>query len=309
MVDQSGFTAYITKQLRPFDMGVLTLGTTNLTLPPGLPEVVAEPNACPAGCTRQLVQPLNVYGSFLHMHFKGKRISTRLVRDGQELPAVGFKNYYDYNSQGLTGAPVGSRTIKPGDTLYTTCTYDTTSVSEVTHFGLPSTSEMSFNFLMYWPKMSNIDTCMTLDFKNDKQAPIAICANDGQVNNSLSLTEDIDRGQMVVSHLDDKKYKQYVSACGLSSIRQPIATVLAASPPPTSKPGATPPTNNAAPPTPAAEAPSAPNTGAALSAVVAVTISLSLLGAALWHRYGRPAEQQYALVEAERAQMPSSSDV
>lgn len=42
--DASGFKLSITPQLRPYDLGVMTLGQTRLELPPGQSDVKAVPS-------------------------------------------------------------------------------------------------------------------------------------------------------------------------------------------------------------------------------------------------------------------------
>ncbi len=58
--DSSGFSINYTSALRPHDMGVLTLGTTNLNIPPGLANFTAPPSTCSSACTRRITRPLNL---------------------------------------------------------------------------------------------------------------------------------------------------------------------------------------------------------------------------------------------------------
>ena len=47
--------------------GVLTLGSLDVTLPPGQAAVSTTPNVCPSTCTQRFPGPLNVFHTFLHM--------------------------------------------------------------------------------------------------------------------------------------------------------------------------------------------------------------------------------------------------
>lgn len=88
--DNSGFQLTYTDQLRPHDMGIMTLTQMDLVLPPGQPAVVAPASVCPAACTAKLGSTnLTMMYSFLHMHQAGKNITTQHFRNGVELPPLG----------------------------------------------------------------------------------------------------------------------------------------------------------------------------------------------------------------------------
>jgi hypothetical protein len=50
--DSSGLRLVYTPRLRPHDMGVLTLGTVNFTVPPGQKDFPIAPNVAPGACVR-----------------------------------------------------------------------------------------------------------------------------------------------------------------------------------------------------------------------------------------------------------------
>ena len=83
------------------------------------------------------------------MHLLGDQMSTKLIRDGVELeplsPAV---RYFDEGFQSIQFYEPG-RTLKPGDTLLTTCKYKATSGirSSLTVAGQGTLDEMCQDFL------------------------------------------------------------------------------------------------------------------------------------------------------------------
>ncbi|KAL6747241.1 PHM/PNGase F domain-containing protein [Haematococcus lacustris] len=171
-VDSSGITVHYTQQLRPFDMGVLTLGSYDINVPPGQSNFSVPANACPSACTSRLTHSLTLTYNFLHMHQTGSAIITRHVRNGSAIQPLGYKNWYDFDAQGASQVLPESRTLMPGDTLVTTCTYNTEGRTNVTRFGLSSQDEMCYNFLNYYPAAAHASECIQ---DNDVPA-LATCA-------------------------------------------------------------------------------------------------------------------------------------
>jgi hypothetical protein len=89
-------------------------------------------------------EAMTVYGSFPHMHLYGKSIKTEIVSPTNKcminIPAYDFhfQLSYFYND------PVQ---IRAGDSLRTTCVYDTTSTAAPVQPGFNSNEEMCLNFL------------------------------------------------------------------------------------------------------------------------------------------------------------------
>jgi dopamine beta-monooxygenase len=96
VLDNSGFRVSITRKLRPYDMGILTLGSQSFTVPPGQAYYTIAPNACPAKCTSRFAGPLTVSANGFHMHMTGRAAVTRLFRDGKELQPIGFRRHFDF---------------------------------------------------------------------------------------------------------------------------------------------------------------------------------------------------------------------
>ncbi|KAI8609197.1 PHM/PNGase F domain-containing protein [Chytriomyces sp. MP71] len=167
VVDSSGLRLYYSAQLREHDVGVLTVGTTEISVPGNFNGLTGTGDSlCSADCTAQFPSNLTVLGNFFHMHSLGYNMSSRLVRGGKEIVPLGVRKYYSYDFQGLTPALPGT-VIMPGDQIVTQCTYGPTDASHgnlrpyYTLFGPATTDEMCFNFIAYYPAMTNVDYCMT----------------------------------------------------------------------------------------------------------------------------------------------------
>ncbi|GLC36508.1 hypothetical protein PLESTM_000454600 [Pleodorina starrii] len=175
-VDDSGFTLLYTPKLRQYDAAVLTVGQRAITIPPGAPDFRLQPNVCPSTCTSRLRAPLRLLYSGLHMHTLGRSIVTQHIRNGTELPPVGSKQFYDYNFQSVNPVPLDSSLLLPGDVLVTTCSYDSTSRTNVTKFGEGTADEMCFNFITYYPRDPGFTACMSLDTMA-ADPRVAFCGN------------------------------------------------------------------------------------------------------------------------------------
>ena len=169
LVDRSGVLMNITSTAREYSAGFFITGIST-----GQIEVPPEKNAYGlAGVRQQIPSSLNgkiVFSSVLHMHLIGKRIWTRLWRDGEVLidpdtgtDALGHKDAYDYNFQSFDTRSV---TFQSGDELQTTCIYENT-VQRGIDFGNPRAAaglsvsggestqeEMCLSFVAYYPATS-----------------------------------------------------------------------------------------------------------------------------------------------------------
>ncbi len=97
-----------------------------------------------------LTEPINVFAAFLHAHELGRAITTEVVRDGNVVDSM-VEDPFDFNAQRFIATDV---TVQPGDTLRTTCSYDSTGVQGNTSGGVASDEEMCINFLMHYPKVN-----------------------------------------------------------------------------------------------------------------------------------------------------------
>eukprot|EP01097_Dermamoeba_algensis_P010146 TRINITY_DN7393_c0_g1_i1.p1 TRINITY_DN7393_c0_g1~~TRINITY_DN7393_c0_g1_i1.p1 ORF type:complete len:322 (+),score=62.65 TRINITY_DN7393_c0_g1_i1:480-1445(+) len=160
VVDSSGFKIYYTETLRKYDLGVMTLGSLSINIPPQKTsvELVAD---CPSSCTEGIPSTgLKVVGSGLHMHQLGRSIYTQIIRKGTELPDLGRIPHFDFNYQNIySPADASFDNIMPGDRLITHCEWSSLTSSKTVKFGEGTTDEMCFNFIFYYPKI-NFDTCI-----------------------------------------------------------------------------------------------------------------------------------------------------
>ncbi|KAJ3272255.1 hypothetical protein HDV01_005794 [Terramyces sp. JEL0728] len=161
----SGFKLKITKKLRDLDVGVFTLGVpqTYMFLPPG--QLASVEGECGSKCTMKEGIPdsgLNVLSSQLHMHRRGKAMSTKHIRDGVELAPLPSMEYFDFNFQSYNFVPKTQEKIMPGDRLVTKCTYDTRKDTEMVVGGWSSEQEMCYAFVEYYPAMPNYSSCLQI---------------------------------------------------------------------------------------------------------------------------------------------------
>jgi hypothetical protein len=98
-VDRTSLRLYTTTQLRPNDMGTLTLGRDEFQIPNGTTTFSLPPSICAAGCTSQMKGPVNIVYTVLHMHGLGKAMITQHFRGAQELRPIARRDYFDYNWQ------------------------------------------------------------------------------------------------------------------------------------------------------------------------------------------------------------------
>ncbi|KAJ3081408.1 hypothetical protein HK102_002360 [Quaeritorhiza haematococci] len=169
IIDGSGFKLEYTPTLRQHDVGVLAVGQMNLNIPPGQPRFSATPNLCPSTCTKNIPHPLNIIDQVFHMHTLGRSIRTQHIRDGKELPTIA-RSYYDFNYQSSSPPHPRNKQILPGDSLITTCTFDSTSRNTTTKWGESTEEEMCVNFITYYPAV-RMTGCMSMT-----PAPLAMCS-------------------------------------------------------------------------------------------------------------------------------------
>jgi len=151
VIDQSGVRVYYTPNLRQHDADILELGDALVTNPNIIPQGSGlsyyEYN-CPSECTSMAV-PLNVFGSFLHMHYQGSMIWTTQWRNGSLLGYQNRIEFWDFAFQQTT--PMNSQ-ILPGDRLNTHCIYNQNPLAP-TKFSIASSDEMCLEYVYYWPKL------------------------------------------------------------------------------------------------------------------------------------------------------------
>ncbi|MBX3191486.1 MAG: hypothetical protein KF819_31110 [Labilithrix sp.] len=142
--DRSGVAMCTTSNLRPKTAVVSTLGSANIDLPPRSTGTVVT-----GRCTPAITEPIHVLASGPHMHGRGRRLRTQVLRGGSEsaIETLVDEPSFDFESQ---RSYPSSLVVQPGDVLRTECTYDNPTETRVT-FGEKTEDEMCFNFVTVWP--------------------------------------------------------------------------------------------------------------------------------------------------------------
>ncbi|CAJ0566476.1 unnamed protein product, partial [Mesorhabditis spiculigera] len=154
LVDSSGLRLSVTSRLRPYDAGVLLIGTPamskSMVIPPGQ-RGFAFKGLCPKQCTENLPPTgIKVFGSELHAHASATKLWATIEREGKAIGDLARLDPFvpaDRHLQ-LFDPPI---TIMPGDVLTTVCQYETTNRNETTFSGPGHSNEMCINFLLYYP--------------------------------------------------------------------------------------------------------------------------------------------------------------
>lgn len=168
-VDDSGFELIVSPTLRTYDLGVITLGPLYpwLSIPPQTPYYSAS-NICPGSCTAKFIPStgVKILANAFHMHQVGAAMWTQHIRNGTEIQPLGNMTHWDFNFQ---SAQRTDSVLYPGDSLITTCVYNTVGKDTVTRGGEGSDNEMCFNFVYYYPK-TPLTFCLDVGFYSSKWA-------------------------------------------------------------------------------------------------------------------------------------------
>jgi len=164
LIDNSGIRIHYTDQLRPYDTGMLLVGSevNFLQFIPPMQDSFTSVGHCSAECTSEGLPDsgIKIISGVLHSHLAGRRMRLRHVRRGVELPVVLEDNHYDFNYQ-ASRIPPNETTVYPGDQLILECDYNTSSRSNPTFGGLSTREEMCLAFILYYPRSSLAD-CRSL---------------------------------------------------------------------------------------------------------------------------------------------------
>jgi hypothetical protein len=157
LVDSSGLKFWYTPTLRTYDASVGIYGHTvddDFVIPPFTPSMWF--NAwCPSECTEANLPKdgIKVLGAALHTHTAGVSVKVQQFRNGVELPPPADEPYYDFNYQDyIIFNP--EMQILPGDELYVSCRYDTSSRPNPTPMGLSTNEEMCLIYFVYYPALA-----------------------------------------------------------------------------------------------------------------------------------------------------------
>jgi len=157
MEDNSGVRVYYTRKSL-VDCGFMSVGQADA--------VKEENNYLPLGkslyeytgkSTSSIdwkVPEVTLLYSFLHMHLTGREMWTEHYRNGTSLGTISRIDFWDFNFQSVQKLLTGEVKFKKGDSLKTTCVFDT---NQKTKFGLASQDEMCLDMYIYYPRIPELD--------------------------------------------------------------------------------------------------------------------------------------------------------
>eukprot|EP01097_Dermamoeba_algensis_P004434 TRINITY_DN2893_c0_g1_i1.p1 TRINITY_DN2893_c0_g1~~TRINITY_DN2893_c0_g1_i1.p1 ORF type:complete len:569 (-),score=81.90 TRINITY_DN2893_c0_g1_i1:66-1772(-) len=197
VVDNSGFRMYYTQELKKHDQGTMLLGNFLVSIPPSQDnfEVIGD---CPSTCTEKKIPSdgITVVNIEYHMHALGFKGWTQVIRNGTELTPLGSLSRYDFNFQ--TFWDMQPYKLYPGDRIITHCVWSSRNKKATTVFGEGTDDEMCFDMVVYYPKVSNMDTCIQI-------ADQAMCGDKPSITMSSNLN------LLTMVPLNPKPYTPYVA--------------------------------------------------------------------------------------------------
>ena len=160
MVDSSGIQIHLTEKLRKYEAGIMELGLIYnnwMAIPPGQKSFVLQ-GYCAPQCTAMGLERggILVFGSQLHTHGAGRRVSTQVVGPGRS-EILNEDPHYSTHFQEIRTLQHPVRVL-PGDSLVTTCTYNTAARNNITLGGFGFSEEMCVNYIHYYPRV-NLEIC------------------------------------------------------------------------------------------------------------------------------------------------------
>lgn len=147
LVDSSGFLLHMTAELRKWSVGSVTLGDPFLSRRPAVVDQnAAYSHTCPAACTESLSRAITIIAGYQSMRWLGRSIATNhtvLNRSSINLLGTSFWS-------GQHGIVPLERKFEPGESLQTTCKYNTTKRA-FAEFGPDFIDEKCVTVLWYYP--------------------------------------------------------------------------------------------------------------------------------------------------------------
>ncbi|XP_050411531.1 uncharacterized protein LOC126826385 [Patella vulgata] len=186
--DASGMIIYYTDTKRENDAGILTIGSSYFEIPPRSPGYEVS-STCPGSCTSSFItDKIHIVSAVNHMHYLGASQKIELFRNGKKVRDITRDAEFNYDSPVVYEFPSAIEVL-PGDTLKTTCIFNSMNRDNVTFCGDATSDEMCFGFLTFYPKANTNNYVFCNTWKS-----IPYCA--------------IDRGQ-IFDGCDLKKYSRY----------------------------------------------------------------------------------------------------
>uniref|UniRef100_A0A667I418 Dopamine beta-hydroxylase n=1 Tax=Lynx canadensis TaxID=61383 RepID=A0A667I418_LYNCA len=159
--DSSGIRLHYTATLRRFNAGIMELGLVYspvMAIPPQETAFVLT-GYCTDKCTQLALPPsgIHIFASQLHTHLTGRKVVTVLVRDGRETEIVNRDDHYSPHFQEIRMLKK-TVSVRPGDVLVTSCTYNTEDRELATVGGFGILEEMCVNYVHYYPQ-TQLELC------------------------------------------------------------------------------------------------------------------------------------------------------
>lgn len=162
--DSSGFRLFYTSNLRQYDADTATMGSVvdyRLIIPNGFENFTVSGHCSPECFAEKMHKSgMNVLAALPHGHKHLEKILVRHFRGRTELPYLAEENNYDFNFQDFQRFDE-KRVILPGDQITVECTYNTESLERPMFGGLSTKEEMCMVFLVYYPRMKGVRTCLS----------------------------------------------------------------------------------------------------------------------------------------------------
>ncbi|XP_050414252.2 uncharacterized protein LOC126828504 [Patella vulgata] len=150
-IDQSALVLYFTTNRRITDAGILTVGASFLNIQPRTKHTEYI-GICPGECTSLAVkEKVYIASATSHMHYLGVSQKIEQFRNGTKIRNIINDMRYNYDNP-IVYKFQEPLELLPGDTISTTCIYNSVHKIEATHFGDSTSDEMCFGFLTYYPK-------------------------------------------------------------------------------------------------------------------------------------------------------------
>ncbi|BFZ04322.1 hypothetical protein BsWGS_07362 [Bradybaena similaris] len=161
LTDSSGLVLHFTRNLRPYDAAVFLVGSTHFDIPPKQKHPIIRSN-CASGCTKTLIKgSINITSAWNHMHTLGRDMMIEVLRNGVHLAYITYERMYSYDSPQMftNRQPLE---LYPGDSIVTTCGFNTMSRDDDVSWGDGTYDEMCFGFMTYYPKQ-NLNSPVCID--------------------------------------------------------------------------------------------------------------------------------------------------
>eukprot|EP01035_Chromulina_nebulosa_P022045 gene22045-28538_t len=164
-MENIGLKIYTTTSYRPYDATTITVGDHTVNFPDiPIGDLVSRESTCPGVCTANLLGPVYIYASFLHMHAVGRQMYSLIHRasDSSEVAIIEKRQFWNNGFQVMTAV---NEVLYPGDEISTHCVYDTSKQSIPVTFGSSSYNEMCIHFLFVYSayNVNGIYFCGYLD--------------------------------------------------------------------------------------------------------------------------------------------------